>query len=116
MIKTQRKLLFLEGPLVERIESNSEYVRLYKYDNRYEKTDKSFGRYIINVGNVTSNSPIDFKIVDEFGKNISKEIQVSDEKPVSLPFSLDGDTNYIELQTKTNSENIELYRLEIEFF
>ena len=110
----QRITLFVESTKILSVNSSTDFQTLFDFDARYEKIKgkvKVFAKFL----NVNKNNLITIRLANVNGKAITKEVTLSDERTGELEFDADGTEQFIRLQTKTSSSNIDLERLEIEF-
>ena len=110
----QRITLFVESTNILSVNSSTDFQTLFDFDARYEKIKgkvKVFAKFL----NVNKNNLITIRLANVNSKAITKEVTLSDERTGVLEFDADGTEQFIRLQTKTSSSNIDLERLEIEF-
>lgn len=114
-LKYDKEILFIESSVVTAIDKSDDYITLYSYDNRFNKKRGAKAEFIIKLKNTSAKNFILLKVQDEFGNELGKEVYVTQEIPSTIPFTYKGTEDFFNLLVKTDTEIIELSRIEINF-
>lgn len=114
-LKQEKEILFIESSVMTIVDQSSDFIQLFSYDNRFDKKKGHNAEYIIKFKNVSSANTILLKVMDEYGNQLGSEVYITQEKPTLIPFKYTGKEDFFNLMVKSDTENIELVRMEIEF-